>query len=79
LGSNGSVVPLFTNKSLMGPITITHPDIQIFHDHSRGLPIGQRWVNGGEIYILIWANRLKSSWQERWSNWPDLSLIRTSW
>jgi hypothetical protein len=37
----------------------------------------ERWE---EIYIFDMGNRLKSSiWQERWSNWPDLSLIRTSW
>jgi FlaA1/EpsC-like NDP-sugar epimerase len=64
LGSNGSVVPLFTKQIAEGgPITITHPDIIRYF---MTIPEACQLVleagvmgKGGEITYLTWVNRLK--------------------
>jgi FlaA1/EpsC-like NDP-sugar epimerase len=64
LGSNGSVVPLFTKQIAEGgPITITHPDIIRYF---MTIPEACQLVleagvmgKGGEIYIFDMVNRLK--------------------
>jgi FlaA1/EpsC-like NDP-sugar epimerase len=62
LGSNGSVVPLFTNRSRGGQSRLRIRYYKIFHDHSRGLSIGSRSGSdgyGGEIYIFDMGKPVK--------------------
>ena len=64
LGSNGSIVPLFTNQILAGgPITITHPEIIRYF---MTIPEACQLVleagtmgNGGEIYIFDMGQPVK--------------------
>ena len=64
LGSNGSVVPLFTEQIAKGgPITITHPDIIRYF---MTIPEACQLVleagamgNGGEVYIFDMGNPVK--------------------
>jgi FlaA1/EpsC-like NDP-sugar epimerase len=63
LGSNGSVVPLFTKQIAEGgPITITHPDIIRYFmtiPEACQLVLEAGAMGKGGIYILTWENQLK--------------------
>jgi len=64
LGSNGSVVPLFTKQiAEKGPLTVTHPEITRFFmtiPEAVGLILqSSLFSNGGEIFILDMGNPIR--------------------
>ena len=63
LGSSGSVIPLFQKQIQSGgPLTVTHKEITLLHDHSRGrfsCDSGRYHGARGEVFVLDMGKPVK--------------------